>query len=31
VITLTVTKQGWIGKTFRYVTRAGKFTKLPLS
>ena len=31
VITVTVTKQGWIGKTFRYVTRAGKFPKLTLS
>jgi hypothetical protein len=31
VITVTVTKPGWIGKTFRYVTRAGKFPKLTLS
>jgi hypothetical protein len=31
VITVTVTKQGWIGKTFKYVTRAGKFPKLTLS
>jgi hypothetical protein len=31
LITVTVTKQGRIGKTFKYVTRAGRFPKLTLS
>jgi hypothetical protein len=31
VITGTVTKQGWIGKTLKYVMRAGRFPKLTLS
>jgi Bacterial Ig domain/Divergent InlB B-repeat domain len=31
VITVTITKEGWVGKTFKYVTRAGKFPKLSLS
>jgi len=31
VITVVVTKEGWISKTFKYTTRAGKFPKLTLS
>ena len=31
VITVVVTKAGWISKTFKYTTRAGKFPKLTLS
>jgi hypothetical protein len=31
VITVTITKEGWVGKTFKYVTRAGRFPKLTLS
>jgi Bacterial Ig domain/Divergent InlB B-repeat domain len=31
VITVVVSKEGWMSKTFRYTTRAGKFPKLTLS
>ncbi len=31
VITVVVSKRGWVSKTFKYTTRAGKFPKLSLS
>ena len=31
VITVVVSKDGWVSKSFRYTTRAGKFPKLTLS
>jgi uncharacterized repeat protein (TIGR02543 family) len=30
-ITVVVSKEGWVSKTFKYTTRAGKFPKLTLS